>query len=266
VAAALNPLYDAIGRSYTTTRATDPRIAARVWAALGDARTVVNVGAGTGSYEPADREVIAVKPSPVMRAQRPPAAAPAVAGSAEALPFEDDAFDAAMAVLTLHHWGDWRAGCAELRRVARERVVVFSWDPSYVSRMWLGPEYFPGQGERDVAGFPALDEQAAALDARVEVVAVPWDCRDGFFSAYWRRPEAYLDPTVRAGISTLARRPPAELAEGLERLRADLEDGTWARRHADLLALDELDLGYRLLVGPQVGLPGRAIEKRPGTA
>ena len=132
--------------------------------------------------------------------------------------------------------------------MARERVVVFSWDPSYVSRMWLGPEYFPGQGERDVAGFPSLDEQAAALDARVEVVPVPWDCRDGFFSAYWRRPHAYLDAAVRAGISTLARRRPEELAEGLERLRADLEDGTWARRHADLLALDELDLGYRLFV------------------
>ena len=239
--------YDRIGRTYAATRATEPRIAARIWAALGDARTVVNVGAGTGNYEPPDREVTAVEPSPVMRAQRPPDAAPAIAGVAEQLPFEDAAFDAAMAVLTLHHWADWRAGCAELRRVARERVVVLSWDPSYRERMWLSDEYFESLSWEDVAHFPTLADQAAALDAEIEVVPVPWDCRDGFFSAYWRRPEAYLDPAVRAGISTLARRE-EELVEGLARLREDLESGEWARRHADLLALEELDLGYRLLV------------------
>jgi SAM-dependent methyltransferase len=241
--------YDAIGRTYTATRGTDPRIAARIWAALGDARTIVNVGAGTGSYEPADRDVTAVEPSAVMIAQRPPDAAPAVQASAEALPFADASFDAAMAIITLHHWSDWRAGCAELRRVARDRVVVFSWDPSCVARMWIGPEYFPDLSEEDVAGFPSLADQAAALGAEVEVVPVPWDCRDGFFGAFWRRPEAYLDPAVRAGISTLAKRSEDELADGLARLRADLESGAWARRHADLLERDELDLGYRLLVG-----------------
>jgi SAM-dependent methyltransferase len=239
--------YDAIGRTYTATRQTEPRIAARIWAALGDARTVVNVGAGTGSYEPPDRDVTAVEPSAVMIAQRPPGAAPALQASAEALPFADASFDAAMAVLTLHHWDDWRAGCAELRRVARERVVVLSWDPDYRRRMWLGPEYFDDLVDMDADLFPSLAEQAAALDAEVEVVPVPWDCRDGFFSAFWRRPEAYLDPAVRAGISTLAGRE-AELAGGLQRLRADLESGAWARRHADLLAREELDLGYRLLV------------------
>ena len=242
--------YDDLGRTYTATRATDPRIAARIWAALGDARTVLNVGAGTGSYEPPDREVTAVEPSAVMIAQRPPDAAPAVQASAEALPFADATFDAAMAIITLHHWSDWRAGCAELRRVARDRVVVFSWDPSCVARMWIGPEYFPECMQQDVDGFPTLADQAAALEAEVEVVPVPWDCRDGFFGAFWRRPEAYLDPAVRAGISTLAKRSEAELAEGLARLRADLDSGAWARRHADLLQRDELDLGYRLLVGP----------------
>ena len=241
--------YDAIGRTYTATRGTDPRIAARIWDALGDARTVVNVGAGTGSYEPPDRAVTAVEPSAVMIAQRPPGAAPAVQASAEALPFDDASFDAAMAVLTLHHWSDLRAGCAELRRVARDRVVVFSWDPTYVGRMWLGPEYFPQHAGEDVEGFPSLADQAAALGAEVEVVPIPWDCRDGFFSAFWRRPEAYLDPAVRAGISTLAKRSEEELAEGLARLRADLESGAWARRHADLLERDALDLGYRLFVG-----------------
>jgi SAM-dependent methyltransferase len=240
--------YDAIGRTYTATRRTDPRIAARIWAALGDARTVVNVGAGTGNYEPPDREVTAVEPSAVMIAQRPPGAAPAIQALAEALPFDDASFDAAMAVLTLHHWDDWRAGCAELRRVARERVVVFSWDPTYRRKLWLAAEYFDELVDTDVEQFPSLAEQAAAVgDATVEVVPVPWDCQDGFFSAFWRRPEAYLDPAVRAGISTMARRED-ELAEGLARLRADLESGEWLRRHADLLELEELDLGYRLLV------------------
>jgi SAM-dependent methyltransferase len=241
--------YDSIGRTYTATRATDPRIAQAIWAALGDARTVINVGAGTGSYEPPDRQVTAVEPSAVMIGQRPRDAARAVQASAEELPFADDFFDAAMAVLTLHHWSDWRAGCAELRRVARDRVVVFSWDPAYRERMWLGPEYFPAEyGREDVAGFPSLGDQAAALEADIEVVPIPLDCRDGFFSAFWRRPEAYLDPAVRAGISTLAKRSEEELADSLARLRADIESGVWARRHADLLALEELDLGYRLLV------------------
>ena len=240
--------YDLIGRSYTATRETDPRIAARIWSALGDARTVVNVGAGTGNYEPPDREVTAVEPSAVMLAQRRHDAAPAVQAVAEDLPFDDRSFDAAMAVLTLHHWSDWRAGCAELRRVARDRVVVFSWDPTYRARMWLAAEYLPTLSWEVVAGFPSLTDQAAALDAAVEVVPVPWDCRDGFFSAFWRRPEAYLDPAVRAGISTLAKRGEDELAAGLARLRADIESGAWQRRHADLLELEELDLGYRLLV------------------
>ena len=242
--------YDRIGRTYSATRTTDPRIAEQIWAALGDARTIVNVGAGTGSYEPADRDVTAVEPSAVMIAQRPPDAAPAVQASAEALPFADASFDAAMAIITLHHWSDWRAGCAELRRVARDRVVVFSWDPSCVARMWIGPEYFPQCMQQDVDGFPSLADQAAALGAEVEVVPVPWDCRDGFFGAFWRRPEAYLDPAVRAGISTLAKRSEDELAEGLARLCADLDSGAWARRHADLLERETLDLGYRLLVGP----------------
>ena len=240
--------YDSIGRTYTATRTTDPRIAGRIWAALGDARTVVNVGAGTGNYEPPDRAVTAVEPSAVMLAQRAPDAAPAVQGIAEDLPFDDGSFDAAMAVLTLHHWSDWRAGCAELRRVARDRVVVFSWDPRYRGRMWLGPEYFPRLSWEDAVDFPSLADQAAALEAEVEIVPVPWDCRDGFFSAFWRRPEAYLDPAVRAGISTLAKRREDELADGLARLRADIASGAWARRHADLVELEELDLGYRLLV------------------
>jgi SAM-dependent methyltransferase len=249
--------YDVIGRSYRATRGTDPRIAAAIWAALGDAGTVVNVGAGTGSYEPPDREVTAVEPSEVMIAQRPPGAAPVVRAGAEDLPFEDGSFDAAMAVLTLHHWADWRAGVEELRRVAR-RVVVFSWDPSFAGRLWISTEYFPGLVDPSRSGFPSLADQAGALRAtRVAAVPIPHDCHDGFYGAHWRRPEAYLDPAVRAGISTMATRTDEDFAEGLERLRGDLESGAWAERHGDLLALDELDLGYRLLVsGEGAAAPG----------
>jgi SAM-dependent methyltransferase len=239
--------YDQIGRTYARTRATDPRIAAAIWEALGDARTVVNVGAGTGNYEPPDRDVTAVEPSAVMIAQRPPGAAPCVQAGAEALPFDDDSFDAAMAVLTLHHWSDWRGGIDELRRVAR-RVVVFSWDPSFAGRLWVTAEYFPFVGGEEHS-FPSLADQAGAVRATaVTTVPVPHDCQDGFYGAWWRRPEAYLDPEVRAGISVLAARTPEELAPGLERLRKELESGAWAERHADLLERDALDLGYRLLV------------------
>jgi SAM-dependent methyltransferase len=239
--------YDRLGRGYARTRATDPRIAARIWEALGEARTVVNVGAGTGNYEPPDRAVTAVEPSAVMIAQRPPGAAPVVRASAEDLPFDDGAFDAAMAVLTLHHWADWRGGVAELRRVAG-RVVVLSWDPEFAGRLWISAEYFPQLVDDDVRHFPSIADQAAALRAtQVTPVRIPHDCRDGFYGAHWRRPEAYLDPAVRAGISVFAKRARGELEPGLAALREDLRTGAWHERHADLLELDELDLGYRLI-------------------
>jgi SAM-dependent methyltransferase len=239
--------YDRIGRSYVATRREEPRIAAAIHGALGDARTVLNVGAGAGAYEPRDREVTAVEPSAVMRAQRPPDAAPCIDARAEALPFADGAFDAAMAVLTLHHWTDWRAGIEELRRVAR-RVVVLSWDPSFAARLWISAEYFPQVIEEEAA-FPSLADQVGAVRAtRVTAVPIPHDCRDGFYGAYWRHPEAYLDPVVRAGISVMAKRAPGELDDGLARLAEDLRTGAWAERHADLLELEELDLGYRIMV------------------
>jgi SAM-dependent methyltransferase len=240
--------YDDIGRTYARTRATDPRIAAVIWEALGDARAVVNVGAGTGNYEPPDRDVTAVEPSAVMIAQRPPGAAPAVQAAAEELPFEDGSFDAAMAILTLHHWTDWRRGLQELHRVAA-RVVVLSWDPTFAGRLWFSADYFPELIDEDIRLFPSLADQAGELRAtQVSAVPIPHDCQDGFYGAHWRRPHAYLDPDVRAGISTIAKRSPEELAPGLARLEEDLRTGAWAERHADLLERDELDLGYRLLV------------------
>jgi SAM-dependent methyltransferase len=236
--------YDTIGRSYGATREEDPRIAAALWAAVGDARTVLNVGAGPGAYEPRDRDVVAVEPSAVMRAQRPADAAPCIDARAEALPFADGEFDAAMAVLSDHHWADRVAGLRELRRVAR-RAVVFQWDPAFAGAFWL-TRYLPlfGRGLEE-----SFDAARAALGVTREIaVPIPHDCRDGFLMAYWRRPEAYLDPVVRANISVFALAPPADVDALVAALRADLESGAWADRHGDLLARDELDLGYRILV------------------
>jgi SAM-dependent methyltransferase len=242
-------LYDTIGATYTVTRRTEPRIAARTWAALGDARTVLNVGAGTGSYEPPDRDVTAVEPSAVMRAQRPAGAAPCVAAAAESLPFEDQSFDAAMAFATVHHWRDPIAGLLEMRRVAR-RVVVFTHDTSdtgWRRRFWLTRDYLPEVADL-LVGRPALTEMARAIGARTEPVLIPWDCADGFYEAYWRRPEAYLDDHVRRGVSVWARVGPEAEQRAVRRLRDDLASGRWAERHRDLVTLDAAELGLRLLV------------------
>jgi ubiquinone/menaquinone biosynthesis C-methylase UbiE len=241
--------YDTIGATYNVTRRTEPRIAAHVWAALGDARTVLNVGAGTGSYEPSGRDVIAVEPSALMRAERPADAAPCVAASAESLPFEDRSFDAAMAVSTVHHWQDPIAGLREMRRVAR-RVVVFTFDSSDTAwrrRFWLTRDYLPEVADL-LVGRPPLSEQARAIAARVEPVLIPWDCADGFFEAYWRRPEAYLDESVRRGISVWASVGPDAEQRALHSLRDDLSSGRWAERNRDLVDLDAAELGLRLLI------------------
>ena len=239
-------LYDTIGAAYTVTRRTEPRIAEQIWAALGDARTVLNVGAGTGSYEPPDRDVTAVEPSAVMRAQRPAGAAPCVAAAAESLPFEDRFFDAAMALATVHHWQDPIAGLREMRRVAR-RVVVFTNDASDPDRFWLNRDYLPEHNDL-WAGRPPLAELARAIGARVEPVLIPWDCADGFYEAYWRRPEAYLDEHVRRGISVWARVGPDAEQRAVRSLRDDLASGQWAERNRDLVALDAAELGLRLLI------------------
>ena len=243
------PLYDTIGATYTVTRRTEPRIAAQVWAALGDARTVLNVGAGAGSYEPSDRDVTAVEPSAVMRAQRPAAAARCVAATAERLPFQDQSFDAAMAFATIHHWPDPIAGLREMRRVAR-RVVVFTHETTgtgWHRRFWLTRDYLPEVAQL-VAGRPALTELARSIGARTEPVLIPWDCVDGFFEAHWRRPEAYLDEKVRRGISVWTGIGPDAEQRAVRSLRADLASGRWAERNRDLLDLEAAELGLRLLI------------------
>ena len=225
-------LYDAIGRGYRERRREDPRIAARILGALSDSSSVVNVGAGAGSYEPRDRRLVAVEPSTVMLRQRDRRSAPAVRAPAESLPFLDGTFDASLAILTIHHWPDLAQGLDELRRAARRKVVILTCDPS-VTGFWLA-DYFPEIPEIDRRILPTLSALERHL-GRIAVfdVPVPHDCTDGFLGAYWRRPSAYLDPSVRAAISTFSKL--RRLEEGLSALRADLASGEWRRRYGGLL-------------------------------
>lgn len=238
-------LYDSIGVDYANLRRPDPRIAAQICHGIGDARKVVNVGAGTGSYEPAGRDVIAVEPSAEMIRQRSTAAAPAIQAAAEALPFEDSSFDAAMAVFTIHHWSDQALGLREMRRVAVGPVVILTYDPSFRD-LWLA-DYFPALLTLDDSQLPPLDFYGEVLgEVSIEAVPVPHDCTDGFLYAYWRRPEAYLDPRIRQGMSSFHRI--GDVQPGLDRLAADLSDGLWQRRYSHLLERGAIDLGYRLVV------------------
>jgi SAM-dependent methyltransferase len=241
-------LYDHIGGTYTSTRRPDPRIAAVIMRALGRARAVVNVGAGAGSYEPTDRSVFAVEPSSLMIRQRAAGAAPATQASAEALPFRDGSFDAALALLTLHHWTDWRRGLDEMRRVAN-RVVLFTFEPGEMGNFWLIEAYFPELAELDRERCPSVADLVHHLgDCTIGHIAIPHDCVDGFLAAYWRRPEAYLDPKVRAGNSGFALLDPHVVTRGVARLKADLESGSWEERFGHLRRLETLDVCYRLLV------------------
>jgi SAM-dependent methyltransferase len=243
-------LYDSIGGNYGDRRHPDPRIAAALIAALGDARSVVNVGAGTGSYEPSDREVIAVEPSEVMIAQRPEGSAPVVKASAEDLPFSDRSFDAALAVLTTHHWQDLGAGLGELTRVARRRVVILTCDPEAVTAWWLPHDYDPRLPVAMRRGLPPLAELSELLSGRLELrtVPIPARCTDGFVMAFWDRPELVLDRDARRATSAFARVGPEVEKKVVRALARDLDDGTWDRRHGRVRSLAEFDAGMRLLV------------------
>jgi len=239
-------LYDSIGENYVDYRRPDPRIAATITKALGEARSVVNIGAGAGSYEPADRTVIAAEPSATMILQRAADAAPVICASAMELPFRQNAFDATLAIFTVHHWPDRMRGLSEMRRVAK-RAVILTWEPS-TSASWLTRDYFPEILTYDRTLFPLASEFYGRVFEQIEIVPIPIprDCTDGFLEAYWSRPEAYFDAGVRRAISAFARI--SDVEAGLARLQRDLDDGTWARRNAHLLELAELDLGYRLVI------------------
>lgn len=243
-------LYDQIGRHYTATRRPDPRIAASILNALGDARSVVNVGAGAGAYEPVGRSLVAVEPSRQMIRQRPPGAALVVQASAEALPFASKAFDAALAVLTLHHWADWRSGLNEMKRVA-DRLVIFTFEPRAIANFWLTESYFPEMVGLTQRQCPSIDDVVEYVgECLVHHVAIPHDCVDGFLAAFWRRPAAYLDPRVREGMSGFALLDQDVVDRGVARLTSDLESGEWERRFGHIRSLEALDVCYRLLVTP----------------
>lgn len=244
------PLYNTIGHTYAAFRRPDPRIAAAIDAALADAATVANIGAGTGSYEPPGKTVLAIEPSDVMIRQRPAGAAPCRQGSAEALPLETASVDAAMAILSVHHWKDLERGLAEMARVAKKDVVLLTWvPPPEAPPFWLTEDYFPEILAHDRTIFPT----AAALTAMLERLAgpvhmtpvpIPHDCTDGFLCAYWRRPECYLDAQRRSAISSFTRIDPAP---GVARLQSDLSSGRWTEHNRHLLSLNALDVGYRIV-------------------
>jgi SAM-dependent methyltransferase len=243
----LEPVYDRIGATYATYRKPDLRVERQIHRALGAAPLILDVGAGTGSYEPPGR-CVGVEPSALMVARRPEVSAPVVRGVAEALPFPDRTFDAAMAVLTIHHWVDPVAGLAEVRRVTTGPIVVLSWDAEVFARFWLIRDYLPEvvAAERSLVTVDAISGMLAPC--RVEVVPVPHDCTDGFSAAYWRRPEMYLDAGVRQAISNLALLDQRIVGRMTDDLARDLASGTWRRRNQALLELNELDCGYRLVV------------------
>jgi SAM-dependent methyltransferase len=244
----MEPAYDSKGRGYERFRRADPRLERAILRALDDARSVVNVGAGTGSYEPRDRWVLAVEPSEVMIAQRPRGAAPAIKAPAEQLPLADRSVDAAMAILTIQHWDDVEAGLVELLRVIRDRIVVVTMDTSQLAELWIVRDYFPELLGDHARRFPSIKWLSSLLPcADVEVLPVPHDCEDMFMAALWARPEALLDPAIRAATSPWYDLPSGLVGERLARLAADLHSGAWSRRYRDLLGFSELDVGLRLV-------------------
>ncbi len=246
----MNTSYDRIGLNYADLRKPDPRIEAMISGALGGAKTVLNVGAGAGSYEPLDREVVALEPSIEMIRQRPASAAPVIQGAAEDLPFNDNSFDASMAILTVHHWADKAKGLKEMRRVTRNQIVIVTFDHSH-QRFWL-TDYLPELVTVDEGKMPEISDFGWWLGPlEATPLPIPHDCTDGMLGAYWRRPAAYLDPRVRDAISCFWMM--GDVSEGLENLRSDIASGAWANRYSDLLGRDELDLGYRLVTAKAKG-------------
>jgi SAM-dependent methyltransferase len=241
-------VYEAIGHGYNKRRTPDPRIALKIRAAIGDVRTLVNVGAGSGAYEPTDLEITAVEPSTVMIAQRR-GLATVVQARAEELPFDDNQFDCSMAILSVHHWQDAERGLSEMKRVSR-RQVVFTFDPALQGLLWLVSDYVPEIVEFEKLRAMTVPDIASCLNTtNVQSVPIPHDCTDGFQAAYWRRPAEYLNADVQSTISTLAQLPREVIDRAIRRLETELASGDWHRKYSHLLGLDEVDFGYRLIIG-----------------
>ncbi len=241
----MEPIYDQIGINYSVSRGTDPKIAKTLYAELEGATRIINIGAGTGSYEPVHIDLVAVEPSSEMIAQRHQDAHPVKQASAEKLPFDDNTFSHAMTILSMHHWVDKPAAFAEINRVATDKFVAITWDPQS-EPFWLTRDYFPEIYEMDRAIFPYLDEFVEHFDdVKMETLLVPSDCEDGFFAAFWKRPGAYLDPKVRQATSPFSN--VENLDESLQRLEDDLKSGAWAKRNEAFLSANAWDVGYRLI-------------------
>lgn len=242
--------YGEAGIDYVRYRQPDPGIARHILAAIGDARTVLNVGAGAGSYEPRDREVIAVEPSATMRAQRPPDLPDAIDAVAEQLPFPDLSFDAAMATSTVHQWPDLPAGIGELVRVTRGPIVILTSDPAALHRYWLA-DYLPEILDIEARRFPAIDTIASLLGgAEIRDVPIPLTCTDGFEEAYYGRPEMLLDPGAQRAISTWSFLSPEANARFMRHLTADLSSGAWDRTYGHLRAQPTFSGALRLIIRP----------------
>lgn len=245
--AGVTPVYDRIGDNYSQTRQEDSRWKDLITEALGDARTVLNVGAGTGSYEPTDRYVLAVEPSSTMRAQRPPTSAPSLVGVAEDLPFDDDSFDLTLAILTVHHWGDIERGVSELRRVGR-RTIVLSYDMRIQRSFWLTRDYIPEIAEAEITRVPSIEKLHSLLEpAEIKPMPVWHDHEDGVMTAYWQRPDCLLEPKVRLSCSALRLTNHESVSRGLGRLSKDLLSGEWDRKYGALREQKTYDAGFRLI-------------------
>lgn len=245
-------VYDQIGVHYSIGRQPDPRWQAAITASLGPVKRLVNIGAGSGSYEPSDCLVVAIEPSAVMVEQRPPASAPAIRATAEHVPIVSGWADVAMALLSVHHWSDWPAGLMEMRRLARRRVVL-TYDAELHSAFWLVRDYMPELADFEQLRVPQIDDIAMALGGEITVqpLNVPWDCIDGVLPAHWRRPSAYLDARVRACCSGLAQADPRVVDRGIRALEHDLRSGAWQRRYEDELSVEEFDAGFRIVVSSE---------------
>ena len=255
--------YDELAEQYSRYRKPDARIASAIWTHLEGAELVVNVGAGLGSYEPENCEVLAVEPSEQMITLRQTSTSKVVRGSAESLPFDDGVFDASMALLTVHHWSDIRQGLKEMLRVTNGKVVLFTWI-GYGGNFWL-EDYISAIRGVDLELFPSLQELEELLGpVTVEPINIPYDCTDGFMCAYWRRPRAYLDAGVRKAISTFSR--VGNIHQGLLKLTDDLDSGKWVRKYGHLLEKQSMDLGYRVVVRDNtMAQTDAAAKSRPST-